>query len=123
MRSRAYTGWTTAEKARIARDYPTTDTATLARTMKRTREAIESEAARLGVKKIRRTLSRKKQTAQQTRATGERWCMSCSMYRRAENGKEVVVSAGRGRKKKQFRCAVCLQGRRLFTGGNDASET
>ena len=39
--------------------------------------------------------------------TGSRWCMSCSMYRRADNGSWKVVSGGMGRTRRQWTCAVC----------------
>lgn len=46
-------------------------------------------------------------TEQQALITGTRWCMSCSMYRRADNGTTREVSAGRGRRRKLWKCAVC----------------
>lgn len=40
--------------------------------------------------------------------TGSRWCMSCSMYRRADSGVEVVKDAGNGRRARRWKCAVCV---------------
>ncbi|MBN9463459.1 MAG: hypothetical protein J0H00_19790 [Burkholderiales bacterium] len=51
-------------------------------------------------------------TERQALITGTRWCMSCSQYRRADGGSESEVSAGRGRRKRIWKCAVCTQGRR-----------
>lgn len=51
-------------------------------------------------------------TERQALITGTRWCMSCSMYRRADNGSEVEVSAGPGRRRRLWKCCVCTKGRR-----------
>lgn len=48
-------------------------------------------------------------TERQALITGSRWCMSCSMYRRADNGSVKLVNAGHGGRKRLWKCAVCTQ--------------
>lgn len=54
-----------------------------------------------------KTFSNVNLTERQALITGSRWCMSCSKYRRADNGSEKLVYAGNGVRKKLWKCAVC----------------
>ena len=54
-----------------------------------------------------KTFSNANLTERQALITGSRWCMSCSKYRRADNGAERLVNAGNGVRKMLWKCAVC----------------